>query len=81
MMLAQAAAREMHHVTLAYFACQQAQDLDGARRCRNSLETMALSFEAEELQQALAGLDNPNGPDGSWMLHAIDAWQMRVLAA
>jgi CheY-like chemotaxis protein len=67
-----AAAKEMHHLILAYVSCRNAGDSETANHCRNAIKSVATSFEINAVLEALKSAD----VQGEDLLHAAKSWKL-----
>jgi CheY-like chemotaxis protein len=74
--LTKAAAREIHHLTLAYDSCRISGDIDTAKHCRRAMTSIAASFEMMELFNLLKGHETADTwPVTKDLLVATAQWQ------
>jgi CheY-like chemotaxis protein len=76
-MLIKAAAREVHHLVLAYGSCREGGDTETANHCRRALKNIAASFEMCDLFALLQHHEQ----DGTWpeaqgMLAIANRWHV-----
>jgi CheY-like chemotaxis protein len=75
--LMKAAAREVHHLILAYGSCREAGDADTAQHCRKALKSVASSFEMRDLMTLLKSYENQNTwPTTPELLAATALWKI-----